>query len=303
LKGKIVIAFFGSFLLLTTSTAQAAPKIKMVSLKESAQIQLSSDPNDQLTSLVTTPTSLIVAGTSAGDGYISAFDKSGQINQWSLHLGGVGDDIATAVVKENANVIWVVGASAVTPEPQTPTPVPTDALNPSGVQPETSTVLAALTQLDIWKVSAKGALIKSYSRGMGRVINPDSISIKAGVITVGGTIAPNAFDKFSITMDGDGVFSDPRISSVKPVSNSGVKQLQTTLSLWRSFVTSTPIKGLPSWKPKPYSHVLLRYDKKAQTILAAYVSSGEIVDFAWEKTIGIIALISHPTGYALAVIK
>jgi hypothetical protein len=48
---------------------------------------------------------------------------------------------------------------------------------------------------------------------------------------------------------------------------------------------------------------LVRYDAKTKAIVAAYITSGEILDLAWEKSIGIITLINYPTGYSIAVVK
>jgi hypothetical protein len=137
---------------------------------------------------------------------------------------------------------------------------------------------------------------------MSDVIYPTSIAIKAGRITVVGSIASHTLDQFTITMAADGTFGTQKISSVKVV-NSTTKEIKTTLSIWRSFTTSQAIRGLPSWKPKQNSHVLVRYDLKTKAVMAAYSSSGEFQDVGWEKSIGIVALLNFPTGYAIVIVK
>lgn len=286
-----------------TTSAHAATTVKMVGLKPTSTISLSQDPNDQVVSVLTTPTSIMVIGTSSGDGFITAYERTGMNTVWNLRLGGATDDIATAAVKDSAGDIWITGTSAIAPPTPTPTPLPTGTLNPSGVLPDTSTVLSAMTQLNIWKVSSKGVSLKNYSTVMSDVIYPDSISVKSGVATVSGAIASSNNGHFSISVKSDGTFSPPKISSVVSKAASDVKEVKTTLSLWRSFTTSVAIKGLPSWKPKPNSQVLVRYDSKTKAVVAAYLTSGEIVDFTWEKSIGIIALIHYPESYALTIIK
>ena len=298
MKKKLLLAIVFSLL---SSTAHAATAVKMVGLKPSTTIQLSQNLNDQVVALITSSTAITVVGTSDGVGFISSYDRTATTLSWNVKLGAL-DSVATAVVKDPTGDLWVVGASAVKPD-SIPTPsIPAETLNPSGVVPDTSTALPQLKELDIWRVSNKGALLKSYSTTMSDVVYPTSISVKAGKVTVVGSIASHALDQFTITMAVDGTFGTAKISTAKPLT-SDVKEIKTTLSIWKSFTTSVAIKGLPSWKPKPNSHVLVRYDVKTKAIMAAYITSGEILDVTWEKSIGIVSLLNYPTGYAIAVIK
>lgn len=300
MKKKVVLALLFSLLPLS---AQAATSVKMVGLKPTTTIQLSQNPHDQVFSLFASPSSITVVGTSDGDGFITAYDRSGTTVLWSTKLGGSLDDIATAASKDALGDIWVAGASAVQPDaPSAPT-IPTGTLNPSGVLPDTSTALPQLKQLDIWKINSKGVISKSFNTIMNDVIYPTAITVKAGKATVTGSIASQAFGKFTISADTAGKLGVPKLSSVNPATPIDGKEIKTTLSIWKSFTTSVSIKGLPSWKPKPNSHVLVRYDAKTKAVLAAYVTSGEILDIAWEKSIGIIALLNYPTGYAIAVVR
>ena len=275
----------------------------MQSLKATTVIPLSADANDQVSTLIVSPTSIVVAGTSAGDGFLTAFDKTGSRIEWSLHLGGASDDIASVAIKDTGGNYWVAGATAQVPDSIAVTPIPPGTLNPSGIIAETSTAIPALTQLAIWKVSAKGALLKNYSTVMKSVILPQGISVKSGIITVTGAIASQPSDHFTISLGADGTFGSPTITSMKNIEISSTKEVKTSLSLWKSFVTSTAIKGLPTWKPKPNSNVLIRYDLKTKAVVAAYLSSNQILDFVWEKNIGIVALLTNSAGYSLAIVK
>ena len=298
MKKKLVLALVLS---LVAPTAHAATAVKMLGLKPTTSIQLSQNPNDQVSALVTSSTAIAVVGTSDGVGFISAYDRTATSLSWNLKLGAL-DSVATAAVKDPTGDIWVVGASAVKAEPLATPSIPAGTLNPSGVVPDTSTALPQLKELDIWRVTNKGVLIKNYTTVMSDVIYPTSISVKAGKVTVVGAIASHALDQFTITMAADGTFGTAKISSAKPVA-AATQEIKTTLSIWKSFTTSVAIKGLPSWKPKPNSHVLVRYDAKTKAVIAAYITSGEILDVAWEKSIGIITLINYPTGYSIAVVK
>jgi len=288
------------------STSHAAPVVKttakMTGLKATTMISLSNDPNDQVSALVTSPTSIVIVGTSGKSGFATAYDRTGSVQQWNLGLGT--ESIATAAIKDSAGNIWIAGASSAQADSPGSTAFPAGTLNPSGVQPDTSTVLPMMSQLNIWKVSSQGVLMNTYSTNkLGDAILPDGVSLKSGKVTVTGLIASHQMDRFLISLDSQGGFATPKISSTLPTAKSGIQEVKTTLSVWRSFTTSTMIKGIPSWKPKPNSHVLVRYNAKSKAVVAGYVTSGTILDFAWEKSIGIIALIEYPTNYAVAIIK
>ena len=303
MKSKVVLALIFSLFISTSHAAtQAKQAVKMTGLKATTMISLSSDPNDQVSALVTSPTSLTVVGTSGKSGFATSYDRTGTVQQWNLVLGA--ESIATVASRDSAGTLWIAGASAIQPDQPATSAYPAGTLNPSGVQPDTSTALPAMTQLNIWKVSAQGVLINTYSTNkLGDAILPESIGVKSGKVTVTGLIASHPLDRFSITLDSQGALGAAKISTTVPSTKAAIKEVKTTLSIWRFFTTSVAIKGIPTWKPKPNAHVLVRYDAKSKAVIAGYTTSGEILDFAWEKSIGIIALIEYPTFYGLAIIK
>ena len=274
----------------------------MSSLKPLIPISLLQD--DQISTLLTSPTSIVVVGTVSNDGFVASFDRTG-LQQWSIHLGGATDEIATTAVRDTSGNIWVAGATAVTPASvaSSQSTQSTVVLNPGGVVVDTETALPALTQLNIWKVSPKGLLLNTYNLDFKYQVFPQIIIVKSGKATVQGALSSNPLDQFTTTLDTAGVFTTPKVASVKSVSPTGVIQVKTKLSTWKSFVTSSAIKGLPSWKPKPSSQVLVRYDLKTGAVVAAYLASGEIIDFKQEPTIGIIVLGVNTAGYYLVILK
>ncbi len=294
------------FPILATS-ATAAPTIKlpvkMVGLKVSTTITLTSDPNDEIDAITLTPSLVVLAGTSARAGFISAYDRTGSSMLWNTKLGGPEESIATALIRDSRGNFWVAGASTTSTVSPPPPTIPPGTLNPAGVQQETSTALASLSQLDMWELSTKGALLNTFSVDLTRPILPQNLSIKGEKITIEGAIGPNDNEHFAITSSFSGHFGLPRILSTVDSGQGHVKEVKTSLSTWRSFTTSTAIKGLPSWKPKPNSHVLARYDLKTKALISAFLAPGEIVDFAWEKSVGVIALVATPNGYGLGIIK
>ena len=299
MKHKLILVLLFSFI---ASPAYASTAVKMVGLKPTTSIQLSQNPNDEVSSLIVSPNSIAVVGTTDGDGFITAYDRTATSILWSIKLGGALEDIATSATRDSNGVIWVVGASAVAADAPASQTIPAGTLNPSGVLPDTSTALPQLKQLNIWKISSKGSLLSTYQTVLSDVIYPTSITVKAGKATVVGSIASHPLDEFVTSLGVDGNFGAVRIISSK-TSIAQEKSVKTTLSVWKSFTTSTAIKGLPNWKPKANSHVLIRYDAKSKAVVAAYITSGDILDLAWEKSLGIVALINYPTGYSLAIVK
>ncbi len=286
-------------------TANAATTVKMGVLKPSLNISLSQDPSDQISSLVVSSSSIVLVGTSEGHGIIQSFDRTGLVQLWNLKLDSPesSESIATMGIRDSLGNIWVAGASSQIPTPPTPITMPADAINPSGVIPETTTALPALTKVSMWKINPQGQLLGTFTQAAPNVILPDSLQLVGGKITVGGVISAQSPSRFSTSVDLTGVFSTMRVTSTRVPSVSVNKEVKTTLSTWKSFMTSTSIKGIPSWKPKKNSQVLVRYDLKTKAVMAAYTTSNEILDLAWEKSLGLAVLLSSPAGYQLAIIK
>ena len=305
MKRSTLLTASALILSLFSFTASAATTVKMGVLKPSLNISLSQDPSDQISSLVVSSSSIVLVGTSSAHGIIQAFDRTGLIQLWSLKLDGPesSESIATIGIRDSLGNIWVAGASSQIPTPPTPITLPTDAINPSGVIPETTTALPALTKLNIWKINPQGQLLGTFSQEAPGVILPDSLQLVGGKITAGGVISAQSPSRFSTSVDTTGTFSTLRVTSSRAQIVSANKEVKTTLSTWKSFMTSTSIKGIPSWKPKKNSQVLVRYDLKTKAVMAAYTTSNEILDLAWEKSLGLVVLLSSPAGYQLTIIK
>ena len=83
---------------------------------------ISGNDNDEIIGITSTKKNWIVAGNLVGDflgttpvnplggvdSWVSAFDSSG-VNVWSLRVGTTEDDVATAVVADSKEQIWVAG--------------------------------------------------------------------------------------------------------------------------------------------------------------------------------------------------
>jgi hypothetical protein len=158
------------------------------------------------------------ASKGASDGYVAMLDSTLQL-KWSHRFGTSHDDVATAVTRDGAGVIWAVAvtskevqplptpaaSSTGTPPPPTlapptlapPTlapPSPTPTVNPDGVVPVTPPSAPAIAdQLLISTWSNAGELLSQslHSIVEGLAINPSRlVPTKSGVYVVGTAVDP-----------------------------------------------------------------------------------------------------------------
>ncbi len=213
----------------------------------------------------------------------------------------ISDEIAaTAATTDSAGNIWIAGAGLSPTAVPSPTPT-VAALNPNNVQIETPTVLPALTSLVILKYSKSGALLQSYSNIIRYVVYPTEITVKANKVTIRGRISTGKGDGFEVGMSTTGNFSNVLPYALK-IKDPDLYQVQTKLSLWKSFTTSSVIKGI-SWKPTKATRVLIRTDLKNKAIVAGYVMSGDLLSLSWIESIGIIIFRHDQSGYNLTILK
>ena len=202
----------------------------MVDVK--SKIELVYVGNEQVSDLLLTPNSISIIGTTeaatstwisgnlngSSDGFISSFSSTGT-PLWSIRLGGVNNEIATAAAVDVDGSIWVVGASSSTIS-STPTPAPSKLLNPDNVviTPKAPTN-SVPTKLNLWQVSASGQLINSFETQTVGVINPQQILVTTTGLSVFGDIYEKSTVKgFLTNVSKAGVFT--------PMIKYGVKQTQ-----------------------------------------------------------------------------
>ena len=148
-----------------------------------------------LVDLVTSPT------LGGSDGFISALDKSKK-PLWNLRLGGLQDDIATAITKDKAGNFWVVGATSKPLE--TATPVLDDsAVNLDAVAVEALvTPTNTLNRLVLWKVGITGQLSQTYFYDVDGLIAPTAISLSGTTLKIIGNLSKELVtQQFTITAD------------------------------------------------------------------------------------------------------
>jgi hypothetical protein len=149
------------------------------------------------------------ASKGASDGYLALLDPTLKL-KWSHRFGTSHDDVATAVTRDGAGVIWAVAVTSkevqplptpaasatVTPSPTLAPPSPTPTVNPDGVVPVTPpSAPATADQLLISTWNIAGELLSQSIHPIveGLAINPSAlVPTKSGVYVVGTAVDPQA---------------------------------------------------------------------------------------------------------------
>ena len=224
---------------------------------------ISGNDNDEIIGITSTKKNWIVAGSLVGDflgttpvnplggvdSWVSAFDSSG-VNVWSLRVGTTEDDVATAVVADSKEQIWVAGLAqsdkdstviATTesssntveaPPIQTPT---VQTLNPDTVTSENLNPLRKdLKFLTVVQIDKNGLLINRFATalknfGYVTAVIPGS----SGIYLIGVEIAKTGGERsFLQSLSSTGEFG-PKFYFGKSATTltSGVLNKDKTLTL------------------------------------------------------------------------
>ena len=301
---------------LASAATPAVKAIKVLPAKPFLTTTLSGAAGDQLVAFVTTPISIVsvgtvesstaVTGVTSGnsDGFIQSVDYQGAV-QWSLHLGGAGDEIATAIVKDKAGGYLVVGAASAAP--LAPKPQVNDTgvvINPDGVNLEPMTSpLNSLTQLMLWRVSVTGQLVATSSLDAKAVIDPTAILATAtGLLVTGGLIAGEGATGFSSSINPVYQFG-PLVTTTKlpPKPLASITSIKAGTMIYKSYLSDGPIKGIPTWKPKSEIPVVIGYNKLAAVKSANYLQ-GKVLGAQWQSGKGLVILTERSDGFGLTII-
>ena len=226
------------------------------------------------------------------DGFISVMDKS-KVHLWDLRLGSQNDDIATAITKDKAGYFWVAGATSKPVETATSTmdstAVNLDSVTVDPIVAPTNT----LTRLTVWKIGITGQLVESYFYDADGLIVPSAISFDGSNFKVIGNVTKeSATQQFSISVDQSGAFSKyltGKISASKPPIIETIKAGGNNL---KSFISKTTIIGIPSWRAKSPTPVIIKYTKAGKA-LAANSFIGKVKKISWQSGIGTIVLVEN----------
>lgn len=263
---------------------------------------LSGSAQDQILGATSSPNSIVITGviestTPVGgtDGFLTSYDAKGKIN-WSLRLGTAADDFASAVTRDQLGNFWVVGASAQGAGAIAQSANP-PLLNPDGVVADTNTVADPTPKiLTLWKVSATGTLLASYTYQSLLGIYPRILTATSAGLTASGALSDGT--SFTVSISTLGVFSNFASATVKAINPVAITITPAGSSTFKSFISSTTIVGIPSWRPKSSIPVVLQY-AKVPILKAAYSLKGTMNFVLYQSGMGLIVIADQGTNYAL----
>ena len=304
LKRVLLIALIAS----SASPAFAATKpVKVIPAKPISTIALSSAPGDQFFSALTTTNSIVYVGTvesststpslGLSDGYIASISAAGT-KQWEVRLGGRLDDIATAISKDKSGNYWVLGASAEAATPIAITPV-IPGINPDSASADAASSPTNLNRVVIWKVSPTGTLLASYNFASTQSIYPKTLTPTPTGFVVTGDLADST--SFTLPIDSQGVFGVLSPVTIKQIAPPAIDAIPAGTYVFKSFISKTTIVGIPTWKPKLPTPVIVEYNK-AKAVKAAYSIKGTVVFRAWQSGLGLVVIAQDINSTAVYVI-
>lgn len=326
MKSLRLISFFTlGTLAFTASAAAAATSVtKVLPAKPIIVASLSASNEDEISSALTSSTSLIVAGTVAGalgdwvttpslggtDGFIASISYTG-VRNWDLRLGGTGDEIATSVLKDSSGNYWVLGSASKpaipndSPTPtSTPSPVLNPVLNPDGVVVDpVPTSPESFDQLTVWKVSRMGSLLATYTFAAPGVIFPRTLTPKGALFSASGeVVSSGTTKKFTILFDQNGNFSQLILAKLEPPTSTSSISILAGPNHWLLSTSSGPIVGIPGWKPKRALSVAVLYSRAGKILDARYFTITPKISL-WQTGIGLVCLGEQGKGFGLTIVN
>ena len=299
---KFRIALLTFLLALSTPPANAA--IKVQASKPAITVISPSGSGDQISDFTVNTTAIAIVGTvesglanlvttpnlGGSDGFISILDKN-KVRIWDLRLGTSSDDIATAIAKDKSGYFWVVGSTS-KPVDTVTAMVDSTALNLDNVLVDPVMIPTnSLTRLVLWKVGISGQLAATYYYDTEGLVLPSTISFDGTNLNIIGNLTSAGTTKqFSIKVDQSGIFSEfAPAKSVTPKA-TGIETIKAGANNLKSFISKTTIIGIPSWRAKAPTPVIVKYTKAGKA-LAANSFIGKVRKIVWQSGIGAIVLV------------
>ena len=200
---KRFVAFVVLVSLVIAPVSYAAPK--KISVKPLQLLTTIGTP-EEVSGAVVSGKSIIVYGTKASKAYARGIDSTGK-ELWNLSLDQSAASIATAAAVDSAGDIWITGATPLATGLIAPSPTATP-FDPDKVAIPPATFIGDLQAVAIWKVSATGSLLFTYTLPTSSILFPTAISVdKSGTSVVGIIATDKGNAGFLVNADPVGVFS------------------------------------------------------------------------------------------------
>jgi len=299
---KFWILLLALLLCFIAPAAQAA--VKVLPSKPAITALSPIGSGDQISDFSVSPLAIAVVGTiesglvdlvtsptlGGSDGFISALDKNKKL-LWSTRLGGLQDDIATAVTKDKEGNFWVVGATSKPLEMATEV-IDNSATNLDSVAAEAVvTPTNTLNRLVLWKIEITGQLSQTYFYDVDGLIAPTAISISGTTLKVIGNLSRELVtQQFTISADLSGTFSELKLGKIPTVKPPAIETIKAGTNKIASFISKTTIIDIPSWRAKKPTPVIVKYTSKGKA-LAANSLPGNVKKVMWQSGIGTVVLV------------
>ena len=189
--------------LLIAPVSHAAPK--KINVKP-LQLLASIGTPDRVSGAVVSGKTIIVFGTKASQAYAKAIDSTGK-ELWNVLLDQSAASIATAAAVDAVGDIWITGATPIGTGLIAPSPTATPFDPDKAVTPP-SGFIGDLQAVAIWKISATGSVLSTYTSPTSYVLFPTAISVDKGGASVVGIMATEKGSAgFLVNVDSIGIFS------------------------------------------------------------------------------------------------
>ena len=200
---KRFVAFVVLVSLVIAPVSHAAPKKIAV---KTLQLLTSIGTPEEVSGVVVSGKTIIIYGTKASKAYARAIDSTGK-ELWNLSLDQSAASIATAAAVDSSGDIWITGATPLTTGLITPSPTATP-FDPDKTVIPPSVFIGDLQAVALWKVSATGSLLFTYTLPTSSVLFPIAISVdKSGASVVGIIATDKGNAGFLVNADSTGAFS------------------------------------------------------------------------------------------------
>ena len=200
---KRFVAFVVLLSLVIAPVSHAAPKKIAV---KTLQLLTSIGTPEEVSGVVVSGKTIIIYGTKASKAYARAIDSTGK-ELWNLSLDQSAASIATAAAVDSSGDIWITGATPLTTGLITPSPTATP-FDPDKTVIPPSVFIGDLQAVALWKVSATGSLLFTYTLPTSSVLFPTAISVdKSGASVVGIIATDKGNAGFLVNADSTGAFS------------------------------------------------------------------------------------------------
>jgi len=276
------IAIFLVLLLVGTTPAVAAPK--SVALKKLTIVANVAGAEK----LVVSGKTLVTVSSSDGPNtniLLTGMDIKG-VQLWQRTIDSGADEVALATAVDPLGNIWLAGAASSITAPESATAV-IQAENPDGVVAEPTTKLRSdLSVLTLWKVSALGELLATYSSAQLSPPLINAISVNSSGVSVVGQLQDKPF---LLSANNAGTFGKLiSIGTAKTQLNAVLRHGDGSISLFGSSAKTLGGKKLAGVR----DGVLIKVSKTG-AIASVVRSSAPKADRSWLAADSTLAL----TGY------